>query len=97
MQRAIVLAGNGLGTTSPNPVVGCVVLAADGSVAGEGWHAYAGGPHAEVVALAAAGERAAGGTAVITLEPCAQRLLTTALDEIKGFLEKRLAAAIAET
>ncbi len=70
MQRAIELAAHGLGSTSPNPVVGCVVLAADGSVAGEGWHAYAGGPHAEVVALAAAGERADGGTAVITLEPC---------------------------
>jgi diaminohydroxyphosphoribosylaminopyrimidine deaminase / 5-amino-6-(5-phosphoribosylamino)uracil reductase len=70
MARAIELASKGLGSTSPNPVVGCVVLAADGSVAGEGWHVYAGGPHAEVVALTAAGARAAGGTAVITLEPC---------------------------
>jgi diaminohydroxyphosphoribosylaminopyrimidine deaminase/5-amino-6-(5-phosphoribosylamino)uracil reductase len=71
MQRAIELAVQGLGSTSPNPVVGCVVLGADGTVAGEGWHAYAGGPHAEVVALAEAGARAHGATAVITLEPCA--------------------------
>jgi diaminohydroxyphosphoribosylaminopyrimidine deaminase/5-amino-6-(5-phosphoribosylamino)uracil reductase len=71
MRRAIELAAHGLGTTSPNPVVGCVILGADGGVAGEGWHVYAGGPHAEVVALEAAGEKARGGTAVVTLEPCA--------------------------
>ncbi|MFF5204636.1 bifunctional diaminohydroxyphosphoribosylaminopyrimidine deaminase/5-amino-6-(5-phosphoribosylamino)uracil reductase RibD [Streptosporangium sp. NPDC000396] len=71
MRRAIELAAHGRGTTSPNPVVGCVVLDASGQVAGEGFHAYAGGPHAEVVALRAAGERARGGTAYVTLEPCA--------------------------
>lgn len=71
MRRAIELAARGRGTTSPNPVVGCVVLDAAGQVAGEGFHAYAGGPHAEVVALRAAGERARGGTAYVTLEPCA--------------------------
>ena len=70
MRRAIALAARGLGTTSPNPVVGCVLLDADGEVVGEGFHAYAGGPHAEIVALAQAGERARGGTAVVTLEPC---------------------------
>lgn len=70
MARAVALAGHGHGTTSPNPVVGCVVLDAGGQVAGEGFHAYAGGPHAEVVALAQAGERARGGTAYVTLEPC---------------------------
>ncbi|MFI6295298.1 bifunctional diaminohydroxyphosphoribosylaminopyrimidine deaminase/5-amino-6-(5-phosphoribosylamino)uracil reductase RibD [Nonomuraea sp. NPDC050790] len=70
MARAVELAALGLGTTSPNPVVGCVVLDARGEVAGEGFHAYAGGPHAEVVALRAAGERARGGTAYVTLEPC---------------------------
>ncbi|WP_068317597.1 bifunctional diaminohydroxyphosphoribosylaminopyrimidine deaminase/5-amino-6-(5-phosphoribosylamino)uracil reductase RibD [Janibacter anophelis] len=70
MTRAVELAARGLGRTSPNPVVGCVVLDADGRIAGEGWHERAGGPHAEVVALAAAGERARGGTAVVTLEPC---------------------------
>jgi diaminohydroxyphosphoribosylaminopyrimidine deaminase/5-amino-6-(5-phosphoribosylamino)uracil reductase len=71
MRRAIELAARGLGSTSPNPVVGCVILAADGSLAGEGWHQYAGGPHAEVAALADAGPRARRGTAVVTLEPCA--------------------------
>jgi diaminohydroxyphosphoribosylaminopyrimidine deaminase/5-amino-6-(5-phosphoribosylamino)uracil reductase len=70
MDRAIELAARGLGTTSPNPVVGCVLLDAGGGVAGEGFHAYVGGPHAEIVALAQAGERARGGTAVVTLEPC---------------------------
>ena len=70
MRRAIALAARGLGTTSPNPVVGCLLLDADGEVVGEGFHAYAGGPHAEIVALAQAGERARGGTAVVTLEPC---------------------------
>src|SRR5690606_28724494 len=70
MGRAVELAARGLGTTSPNPVVGCVILDADGAVVGEGFHAYAGGPHAEIVALAQAGERARGGTAVVTLEPC---------------------------
>ena len=72
MSRALRLAARGAGSTSPNPVVGCVVLAADGrAVVGEGWHQRAGGPHAEVVALAAAGAAARGGTAVVTLEPCA--------------------------
>jgi diaminohydroxyphosphoribosylaminopyrimidine deaminase/5-amino-6-(5-phosphoribosylamino)uracil reductase len=70
MRRAIALAARGLGTTSPNPVVGCVLLDAAGEVVGEGFHAYAGGPHAEIIALAQAGERARGGTAVVTLEPC---------------------------
>jgi diaminohydroxyphosphoribosylaminopyrimidine deaminase/5-amino-6-(5-phosphoribosylamino)uracil reductase len=70
MRRAVALAARGLGTTSPNPVVGAVLLDAAGEVVGEGFHAYAGGPHAEIVALAQAGERARGGTAVVTLEPC---------------------------
>lgn len=70
MRRAIRLAARGLGSTSPNPVVGCVVLDAAGRTVGEGWHQRAGEAHAEVNALAAAGERARGGTAVVTLEPC---------------------------
>ncbi|MEN3538550.1 bifunctional diaminohydroxyphosphoribosylaminopyrimidine deaminase/5-amino-6-(5-phosphoribosylamino)uracil reductase RibD [Microbispora sp. ZYX-F-249] len=70
MRRAIALAARGLGGTSPNPVVGCVVLDSSGEIAGEGFHAYAGGPHAEVVALREAGGRARGGTAYVTLEPC---------------------------
>ncbi len=70
MRHAITLAARGLGSTSPNPVVGCVVLDAAGESVGEGWHQRAGGPHAEVHALRAAGERARGGTALVTLEPC---------------------------
>ncbi|WP_438827412.1 bifunctional diaminohydroxyphosphoribosylaminopyrimidine deaminase/5-amino-6-(5-phosphoribosylamino)uracil reductase RibD [Streptomyces otsuchiensis] len=70
MRRALALASRGLGRTSPNPVVGCVVLDVNGQVAGEGWHQYAGGPHAEVEALGRAGDAARGGTAVVTLEPC---------------------------
>lgn len=70
MARAVELASRGLGRTSPNPVVGCVVLDAEGRVAGEGFHARAGEAHAEVVALSDAGPRARGGTAVVTLEPC---------------------------
>ena len=70
MRRAIALAALGLGTTSPNPPVGCVVLDADGRVVGEGYHVRKGEPHAEVQALAAAGDRAKGGIACVTLEPC---------------------------
>jgi diaminohydroxyphosphoribosylaminopyrimidine deaminase/5-amino-6-(5-phosphoribosylamino)uracil reductase len=70
MRDAIALAARALGETSPNPVVGCVVLDADETPVGEGFHAYAGGPHAEVVALRQAGVRARGGTLVVTLEPC---------------------------
>jgi diaminohydroxyphosphoribosylaminopyrimidine deaminase/5-amino-6-(5-phosphoribosylamino)uracil reductase len=71
MARARELGAAVLGSTSPNPAVGAVVLAADGTVAGEGATAAPGGPHAEVRALAEAGGRARGGTAVVTLEPCA--------------------------
>ncbi|MEO3975149.1 bifunctional diaminohydroxyphosphoribosylaminopyrimidine deaminase/5-amino-6-(5-phosphoribosylamino)uracil reductase RibD [Streptomyces sp. CAU 1734] len=70
MRRAVSLAARGLGFTSPNPVVGCVVTDASGEIAGTGWHQRAGGPHAEVHALREAGERARGGTAYVTLEPC---------------------------
>jgi diaminohydroxyphosphoribosylaminopyrimidine deaminase/5-amino-6-(5-phosphoribosylamino)uracil reductase len=70
MRRAIQLARRGLGTASPNPVVGCVVLDRDEHTVGEGWHERPGEPHAEVNALRAAGDRARGATAVVTLEPC---------------------------
>ncbi|HSR64914.1 MAG TPA: bifunctional diaminohydroxyphosphoribosylaminopyrimidine deaminase/5-amino-6-(5-phosphoribosylamino)uracil reductase RibD [Xanthomonadaceae bacterium] len=70
MARALRLAERGTFTTKPNPMVGCVI-ARDGEVLGEGWHQRAGGPHAEVAALAAAGARARGATAYVTLEPCA--------------------------
>ena len=70
MLRAVALAARGQGTTSPNPPVGCVLLSPSGEVVGEGFHEYAGGPHAEVAALAAAGADAHGATCVVTLEPC---------------------------
>ncbi len=71
MQRAQELALRGWGRVHPNPMVGAVVLA-DGVVVGEGYHAEFGGPHAEAVALAAAGTLARGGTLVTTLEPCSR-------------------------
>jgi diaminohydroxyphosphoribosylaminopyrimidine deaminase/5-amino-6-(5-phosphoribosylamino)uracil reductase len=70
LARALDLAERGRGTTVPNPVVGAVLMK-DGQVVGEGWHERAGGPHAEIVALEAAGERARGATLYVTLEPCA--------------------------
>jgi diaminohydroxyphosphoribosylaminopyrimidine deaminase/5-amino-6-(5-phosphoribosylamino)uracil reductase len=74
MQRALELARRGIGVTSPNPAVGCVILDCDGQVAGEGWHEYDLLDHAEVAALKIAqlhaGERLRGGTAYVTLEPC---------------------------
>jgi diaminohydroxyphosphoribosylaminopyrimidine deaminase/5-amino-6-(5-phosphoribosylamino)uracil reductase len=69
LARALELAERGRGTTHPNPVVGAVVVR-DGEVVGEGWHERKGGPHAEVVALEAAGERARGATLYLTMEPC---------------------------
>jgi diaminohydroxyphosphoribosylaminopyrimidine deaminase / 5-amino-6-(5-phosphoribosylamino)uracil reductase len=69
MAQALRLAERGLYTASPNPRVGCV-LVRDGDVVGEGWHERAGEPHAEVLALRAAGEAARGATAYVTLEPC---------------------------
>ncbi len=70
MRRAVVLAARGTATALPNPVVGCVLLDPDGSTVAEGWHERPGGPHAEAMALAEAGARARGTTAVVTLEPC---------------------------
>ena len=73
MDRAVRLAARGHGGAEPNPMVGCVLVANDGSVVAEGHHARCGGPHAEAAALAAAGPRARGTTAIVTLEPCAHR------------------------
>ncbi|WEM41730.1 bifunctional diaminohydroxyphosphoribosylaminopyrimidine deaminase/5-amino-6-(5-phosphoribosylamino)uracil reductase RibD [Photobacterium sp. DA100] len=69
MLRAISLAKNGQYTTTPNPNVGCVIAHGD-EIVGEGYHYRAGEPHAEVFALRAAGEKAKGATAYVTLEPC---------------------------
>jgi diaminohydroxyphosphoribosylaminopyrimidine deaminase/5-amino-6-(5-phosphoribosylamino)uracil reductase len=70
MARAMRLAARGVYTAHPNPMVGCV-LVRDGAIVGEGWHEVAGQAHAEINALKAAGDRAAGATAFVTLEPCA--------------------------
>lgn len=70
MQRALALAALGRGFVEPNPMVGAVLLDANGAVVGEGFHGRFGGPHAEVHALAAAGSAARGGTLFVTLEPC---------------------------
>ncbi len=69
MNRALELAAGGQGCVEPNPMVGCVILN-DNQIVGEGWHAVFGKPHAEVIALQAAGTRARGGTLYVTLEPC---------------------------
>jgi diaminohydroxyphosphoribosylaminopyrimidine deaminase/5-amino-6-(5-phosphoribosylamino)uracil reductase len=69
LERALELAERGRGRTQPNPIVGALVVK-DGEVVGEGWHERAGGPHAEIVALEQAGERARGATMIVTLEPC---------------------------
>jgi len=69
MARALRLAERGRYTTMPNPRVGCV-LVKDGQLLAEGWHQYAGGPHAEIEALGRAGSEARGATAYVSLEPC---------------------------
>lgn len=70
MARALLLAERGRGRTSPNPMVGAVIVDRDGVVVGRGAHEYAGGPHAEIHALHDAGDRARGATLYCTLEPC---------------------------
>ena len=70
IERAVALAERGRGMVSPNPLVGAVVVSADGRVVGEGWHEGSGRPHAEVVALREAGEAAIGSTLYTSLEPC---------------------------
>lgn len=69
MAQAVRLAARGIYSTHPNPNVGCVIVN-QGSVVGSGWHRQAGGPHAEIIALREAGERARGADVYLTLEPC---------------------------
>jgi diaminohydroxyphosphoribosylaminopyrimidine deaminase/5-amino-6-(5-phosphoribosylamino)uracil reductase len=73
MARALEQAACSVGVSSPNPAVGCVLVQSDGSVAGEGFHAYDKFDHAEIVALKQAGEKARGATAYVTLEPCSHQ------------------------
>ncbi len=80
MGRALQLAQRGLYTATPNPRVGCVIVR-DGAIIGEGWHERAGAPHAEINALAAAGDRARGATAYVSLEPCHHHGRTPPCDE----------------
>lgn len=70
MRRALTLARRGIGHTSPNPMVGAVLVNDTGAIIAEGYHRKAGGPHAEAAALARAGESARGATLYVTLEPC---------------------------
>src|SRR6185503_2176322 len=71
MRHALSVAARALGRSAPNPAVGCVIVARDGRIVGRGWTQAGGRPHAETVALAQAGALAHGGTAYVTLEPCA--------------------------
>jgi len=73
MTRALFHAARGAGRTSPNPLVGAVVVSPDGVLLGQGYHERAGEPHAEINALSAAGDRARGATLYCTLEPCAHQ------------------------
>src|SRR5437870_11880631 len=94
MRRALELAWRGWGRVSPNPMVGAVVLRGDETVA-EGWHAEFGGPHAELAALHAAGDKARGGTLVVTLEPCAHHGKTPPrTDAIRAAGIRRVVAAV---
>lgn len=92
MARAIRLAKQGLYTSSPNPRVGCVIVK-DGEVVGEGFHLRAGEPHAEVHAMRMAGEKAAGATAYVTLEPCSHYGRTPPCAE--GLINAKVARVVA--
>ncbi len=97
MRRALALAARGRGGVEPNPMVGAVVLDAGGTVVGEGWHERFGGPHAEVHALVVAGDRARGGTLVVTLEPCCHHGKTPpCTDAVVTAGVRRVVAAMAD-
>jgi diaminohydroxyphosphoribosylaminopyrimidine deaminase/5-amino-6-(5-phosphoribosylamino)uracil reductase len=97
MDRALELAALGRCGASPNPMVGAVVIDAHGHLVGEGYHAAFGGPHAEIVAIADAGERTHGGTIYVTLEPCAHRGKTPpCVDAILAAGLRRVVVALPE-
>ena len=97
MDRALELAALGRCGASPNPMVGAVIVDSQGELAGEGYHAAYGGPHAEIVSLADAGERAPGGTLYVTLEPCAHHGKTPpCVDAILAAGLQRVVVALAE-
>src|SRR5262245_44681221 len=96
MARALELAEAGRGYVEPNPLVGAVV-AANGRAVGEGWHQRYGGPHAEVIALAAAGDLARGATLYVTLEPCCHHGKTPpCTDAVLRAGVRRVVAALAD-
>lgn len=97
MARALVLAERGRGSTSPNPMVGAIVVDDEGVIVGDGYHERAGTPHAEVHALDAAGELARGATLVCTLEPCSHTGRTGPCTErIVAAGIKRVVAAVGD-
>jgi diaminohydroxyphosphoribosylaminopyrimidine deaminase/5-amino-6-(5-phosphoribosylamino)uracil reductase len=97
MERALELAARGRYGASPNPMVGAVIVDAKGELAGEGFHAAFGGPHAEIVALEDAGQRAKDGTLYVTLEPCAHHGKTPpCTDAILAAGLRRVVVALAE-
>ena len=92
LERGLELAERGRRTTHPNPIVGAVVVAGD-EIVGEGWHERKGGPHAEVLALADAGERTRGAELYVTLEPCAHHGTTPPCTD--AIVEARIARVVA--
>jgi diaminohydroxyphosphoribosylaminopyrimidine deaminase/5-amino-6-(5-phosphoribosylamino)uracil reductase len=94
MHQALALAHKGLNTTTPNPRVGCV-LVREGRVVGQGWHVRAGEPHAEIHALAQAGELARGATAYVSLEPCGHTGRTGPCS--RALIEAGVASVVAAT
>ena len=94
MGQALELAGRGLYTTTPNPLVGCVIVN-DGAAIGTDWHERAGLPHAEVLALKASGDRVRGATLYVNLEPCSHHGRTPpCVDAVIAAGIKRVVAAM---